>query len=125
MVELAASIDRAGVRPVSLCTRNRIMNATAAHKDELRKLLEDLSSNTVVSGITFVALVDQYFMRLDTNCPNASDHANLLSAKIEREITYGTHIDSELRALLRATQDFKTARRSFPKISRCGPQASP
>lgn len=100
------------------------MNATAAHKDELRKLLEDLSSDTLVAKITFVELVDQYFMRLDMNCPNASDHANQLSAQMEIEITYGTHIDSELRALLRATQDFKTARRIFPRIPRCGPQAS-
>jgi len=34
------------------------MNAIAAHKDELEQLLEDLSSDRVVSGITFVALVD-------------------------------------------------------------------
>ena len=66
MVELAASIDRAGVRP-SLCTQNRIMNAFAAHKDELEKLLENLSRDTLVSGITFVALVDAYIIRLDTN----------------------------------------------------------
>jgi hypothetical protein len=44
------------------------MNAIAAHKNELRKLLEDLSSDRLVSGITFVALVNAYIARLDANC---------------------------------------------------------
>src|SRR5437016_7267323 len=57
-VTIAASIDRAGVRPLSLCTQNRIMNPVAAHKDELKKLLENLSGDTDVSGITFVASLD-------------------------------------------------------------------
>jgi hypothetical protein len=100
------------------------MNATAAHKDELEKLLEDLSSDRVVSGITFVALVDTYITRLDTNCPDISGGVNPLPAQIDGELTYGTNIDSKLRALLRATQNFKTARRVLPKISCCGPQAS-
>ena len=100
------------------------MNATAAHKDELEKLLEDLSSDTLVSGITFLALVDAYIVRLDTNCPDTSRRANPPSAQIDGELTYGTNIDSKLRALLRATQNFKTARRVLPKISRCCPQAS-
>jgi hypothetical protein len=98
------------------------MNSTAAHKDELEKLLEDLSRDTLVSGITFVALVDAYIIRLDTNCPDISARVNPPSTQIDGELTYGTHIDSELRALLRATQNFKTARRVLPKISRCGPQ---
>lgn len=100
------------------------MNATAAHKDELQKLLEDLSSDTLMSAITFVVLVDAYITRLDTNCPDPSRRANPPSTQIDGELTYGTNIDSKLRALLRATQDFKTARRVFPKVSRCGLQAS-
>jgi hypothetical protein len=100
------------------------MNAIAAHKDELEKLLEDLSSNRVVSGITFVALVDAYITRLDTNCPDFSARVNPPPAQIDGKLTYGTNIDSELRALLRAAQNFKTARRAFPKTSRCGPEAS-
>jgi hypothetical protein len=52
------------------------MNAFVAHKDELQKLLQDLSSDTLVSGITFVALVDAYILRLDTNCPDISDRVN-------------------------------------------------
>ena len=48
------------------------MNATAAHKGELEKLLQDLSSERLVSGITFVALVDAYIIRLDTNFPDIS-----------------------------------------------------
>jgi hypothetical protein len=100
------------------------MNATAAHKDELQKLLEDLSSDTLVPATTFVALVNAYIMRVDTKCPDTSRRANLPSAQIDGELTYGTNIDSKLRALLRATQNFKTARRVFPEISRCGLQAS-
>jgi len=97
------------------------MTAMAAHKDELEKLLEHLSSDRVVSGITFVALVDAYITRLDTNCPDISARVNPPQAQIDGGLTYGTNIDSKLRALLRTTYDFKTARGAFPKISRCGP----
>src|SRR5438876_11787312 len=44
------------------------MNAIAAHKDELEKLLVNLSHDTAVSGMGFVALLDAYITRLDTNC---------------------------------------------------------
>jgi hypothetical protein len=37
-----------------------MINAIAAHKDDLNKLLENLSGEIAVSGITFVALVDAY-----------------------------------------------------------------
>ena len=37
------------------------MNAIAAHKDELKKLLEDLSADAAVSEITFVASLDAYY----------------------------------------------------------------
>ena len=107
----------------SLCTQNRIMNAIAAHKDELKKLLENLSSHRAASGITFVALVDAYIIRLDTNFPDISARVNPPPAQIDGELKDGTNIDSKLRALLRATYNFKPPRRAFPKISRCGPQA--
>jgi len=100
------------------------MNAIAAHKDELEKLLGDLSSDRVVSGITFVMLVDAYITRLDANCPEISVGVNPPPAQIDGGLTYGTNIDSKLRALLRATYNFRPSRRAFPKISRCGPQAS-
>ena len=100
------------------------MNDIAAHKDELQKLLEDLSSDRVVSGITFVALVDAYITRLDTNCPDISTRVNSPLAQINGELTFGTNIDSKLRALLRATYNFRPPRRAFSKISRCGSQAS-
>jgi len=99
------------------------MNTIAAHKDELRKLLENLSSDTAVSGITFVALLDTYITRLDANCLDISARVNPRPARINGEL-HGTNIDSKLRALLRATQNFKTARRAFPEISRRGSQAS-
>ena len=99
-------------------------NAISAHKDELEKLIEDLSGDIAVSGITFVAVVDAYIARLDANSSGIRASVNPPPAQIDGELTYGTNIDSKLRALLHATQDFKTARRAFPKISRCGPQAS-
>ncbi len=99
-------------------------NAISAHKDELEKLIEDLSGDIAVSGITFVAVVDAYIARLDANSSGIRASVNPPPAQIDGELTYGTNIDSKLRALLHATQNFKTARRAFPKISRCGPQAS-
>ena len=120
----AASIDRAGVRTLLSAHKNRIMNALTAHKDELEKLVEDLSSYRLVSGTTFVALVDAYIVRLDTNCPDINARANPQPAQIDGELTYGTNIESKLRALLRATQNCKTARRVLSKTSRCGRQTS-
>ena len=100
------------------------MNVFVAHKNELEKLLENLARDTLVSGITFVALVDAYIIRLDTNCPDISARVNLPPAQIDGELKDGTNIDSKLRALLRATQNFRPPRRAFSKISRCGSQAS-
>ena len=77
------------------------MNAIAAHKDELKKLLENLSGDTAVSGITFVASLDAYITRLDTNCSDIGARVN--PSRRQRKIKHGTNIDSELRALLRAT----------------------
>jgi hypothetical protein len=37
------------------------MNPIAAHKDELKKLLENLSGDTAVSEITFVASLHAYY----------------------------------------------------------------
>jgi len=52
------------------------VNLIAAHKDELKKLLEDLSRDRVESGIGFVAFVDAYITRLDTNCSDISARIN-------------------------------------------------
>jgi hypothetical protein len=62
------------------------MNAIAAHKDELKKLLENLSGDVAVSGITFMTLVDAYITRLDANCPAISAGVNLVPAHINRRI---------------------------------------
>lgn len=64
------------------------MNATAAHKDELEKLLENLSGDMAVSGITFVALVDAYITRLDANCPDINAGVNPLLAQINEELIW-------------------------------------
>jgi hypothetical protein len=78
------------------------MNPVAAHKDELKKLLENLSGDTAVSGIGLVASLDAYIARVDTNCSDISARVNPPPARIKGELN-GTNIDSELRALLRAT----------------------
>jgi hypothetical protein len=52
------------------------MNAIVAHKDELKKLLENLSGDTAVSEITFAASLDAYITRLDTNCSDISTRIN-------------------------------------------------
>jgi hypothetical protein len=67
------------------------MNAIAAHKDELEKLLEDLSSDRVVSGIGFVAFLDAYITRLDTNCSDISARVNPPPAQINGELTWNQH----------------------------------
>jgi hypothetical protein len=67
------------------------MNAIAAHKDELEKLLEDLSSDRVVSGIGFVAFPDAYITRLDTNCSDISARVNLPPVQINGELIWNQH----------------------------------
>ena len=52
------------------------MNPLDAHKDELNKLLENLSGDTAVSGIGLVASLDAYITRLDTNCSDIKAHVN-------------------------------------------------
>jgi len=74
------------------------MNAIAVHKDELKKLLENLSGDTAVSRITFVALLDAYITRLDGEM---SAPINPPPAQINGKL-HGINIDSRLRSLLRA-----------------------
>ncbi len=64
------------------------MNAFVAHKDELEKLLENFSGDIAASGITFVALVDAYILRLDTNCPDISARVNPPPAHINGELIW-------------------------------------
>ena len=44
------------------------MNPIAAHEDELKKLLEDLSADSFASEITFVASLDAYYRAPRSNC---------------------------------------------------------
>jgi hypothetical protein len=67
------------------------MNAIAAHKDELEKLLENLSGDIAVSGIMFVALVDAYITRLDENCPDISARVNPPPAQVNEELIWNQH----------------------------------
>ncbi len=80
-----------------------MMNAIAAHKHELERLLENLSGDAAVSGTGFVTFLDAYITRLDTNCSDTNVRVNPQPTQINGELTYGTDIDSELCALLRAT----------------------
>jgi len=67
------------------------MNAIAAHKDELEKLLVNLSGDTVVSRIGFVAFLDAYITRLDTNCSDISARVNPPPAQIKGELKWNQH----------------------------------
>ena len=67
------------------------MNAIVAHKDELEKLLVNLSHDTAVSGMGFVALLDAYITRLDANCSAISVRVNLPPAQIKEELTWDQH----------------------------------
>jgi hypothetical protein len=67
------------------------MTAIAAHKGELEKLLEDLSGDIAVSEIAFVALVDAYITRLDTNCPDVSARVNPPPAQVNEKLIWNQH----------------------------------
>jgi hypothetical protein len=67
------------------------MNAIAAHKDELKKLLENLSGDIAVSEITFVAFLDAYITRLDTNRSDISTRVDPPPAQINGELTWNQH----------------------------------
>ena len=67
------------------------MNAIAAHKDELKKLLEKLSDDTAVSGIGLVASLDAYFARLGTNCSDISARVTPPPAQTNGELTWNQH----------------------------------
>ena len=66
--------------------KNRIMNAIAAHRSELERLLKDLSGDIAFSEINFVALVDAYITRLDTNCSDITARVNPSPARIKGEL---------------------------------------
>ena len=88
------------------------MNPIAAHKDELKKLLENLSGDTAVSGIGFVASLDAYITRLDTNCSDISARVQSAASANKRRINmeptltqncalyYAQHKTSKRRAAL-------------------------
>jgi hypothetical protein len=67
------------------------MNAIAAHKDELERLLVNLSGNTAVSGMGFAAFLDAYITGLDTNCSDISARVNPPPAPIKGELTWNQH----------------------------------
>ncbi len=62
------------------------MNAIAAHKHELERLLEDLSGDLAFPKINFLALVDAYITRLDTNCSDISVRISPSPARINGEL---------------------------------------
>ena len=62
------------------------MNAIAAHRHELERLLKDLSGDIAFSEINFVTLVDAYITRLDTNCSDISARVSPSPARIKGEL---------------------------------------
>jgi len=66
------------------------MNEIAAHKDELQKLLGDLSSHRLVSRIRFVVLVNAYIARLDANW---FDGTAMLSIRGQRKQIENQHLE--------------------------------
>ena len=64
------------------------MNAIAAHRHELERLLKDLSGDIVFSGITFVTLVDAYITRLDPDRPDISAGVNPVPTYMHRRIRW-------------------------------------
>jgi hypothetical protein len=62
------------------------MNAIAAHKHELERLISDLSGDIAFSEINFVALLDAYITRLDANCPDISACVSPPPARIDGEL---------------------------------------
>ena len=62
------------------------MNSIAAHRHELERLLIDLSGDIAFSEINFVALVDAYITRLDTNSSDVSARVSPPPARINGEL---------------------------------------
>jgi hypothetical protein len=62
------------------------MSAIAAQRHELERLFKDLSGDIAFSEINFVALVDAYITRLDTNCSGISARVNPSPARIEEKL---------------------------------------
>jgi len=52
----------------------------------LKRLLKDLSGNIAFSEINFLALVDAYITRLDTNCSDVSARVSPSPARINKEL---------------------------------------
>jgi hypothetical protein len=63
------------------------MNAIAAHRHELERLVKDLSGDIALSEINFVALVDAYITRLDANCSDISARVNPRQQRIKGELS--------------------------------------
>jgi hypothetical protein len=67
------------------------VNLIAANKDELEKLLENLSGDAAVSGITFVASLDVYIAGLDTNCSDIRARVNPPPAQTNGELAWNQY----------------------------------
>ena len=102
------------------------MNAIAAHRHELERLLKDLSGDIAFSEINFVVLVDAYITRLDTNFSDISACVNPSPERIKGELNidptltqncalyYAQHKSSKRRASF--FQRFRAAaRREAPE----------
>jgi hypothetical protein len=103
------------------------MNAISAHKHELERLISDLSGDIAFSETNFVALVDAYITRLDTNCSDISARVSPPPARINGEsnmeptltqncaLYYAQHRPLKLRAAL--FREFRAAARKQALLS--------
>ena len=105
------------------------MNPLAAHKDELKKLLENLSGDTAVSGIGLVASLDAYIARASIRIAQTSRHASIRHQRKQTEnymeptltqngaLYYAQHKTSQGRAAL--LKKFRAAaRKRRPDVRR-------
>ena len=67
------------------------MNAIAAHKDELERLLVTLSRDAAVSGIGFVLLLDAYIARLDAKLLGHQRERRYGAGQTNRELIWNQH----------------------------------
>jgi len=67
------------------------MNPIAAHKDGLKKLIENLSGDTAVSEITFVASLDAYYRVPRYELLRHQGRPNPPAAQTDGELIWNQH----------------------------------
>ena len=100
------------------------MNAIAAHRHELERLLKDLSGDIAFSGITFVTLVDTYITRLEANCPDISAGVNPVPAHMNRRIKIEPTLTQNCALYYAQHKSSKPRASFFQRFRAAAPQAN-